>query len=309
VRPTLVLATAAALALGTLAFGPAGAEQPPTDRAKPPKLFATTIGQVGAGACNVGTAPAAVVIDTIGVGTATYVASTDGVLTRFSHQANGVAGQVRAIVFADGATSTQKTVVAKSAKMTVATNALNTFGTQLPIKAGQRVGLGFTANNMACAIAAGYGGDSTLVRAPFDPDTSSTFVAPGVLSAPGVTFRPNISAVLESDVDGDGWGDITQDGCPQSAQVTAPCPDTTITKKPKNRSTRNKVKVKIKFVASIAGSTFECRLDGHKKWKPCTSPYKKRLGVRKHKLEVRAVSPAGVADPKPAKAKFTIRRS
>jgi hypothetical protein len=309
VRPTLVLVTAAALALGLLGAAPADAAPTPADRAKPPKVYSTSIGQVGAGACNVGTAPAAVVIDTAGVGTATYVAPADGVITRFAHQANGVSGQVRAIVFADGPTATQKTVVATSAKMTVTTNALNSFETRLPIKAGQRLGLGFTANNMACATAAGFAGDATMVKAPFDPDTSSSFVATGVLSGgPGVTFRPNISAVLESDIDGDGWGDISQDGCTQSAQVTAACPDTKVTRKPKHPSTQSKIKVRIKFTASIAGSTFQCRLDGHRKWKPCTSPYKKRLGVGTHKLQIRAVSPAGVADPKPAKAKFTIRR-
>ena len=314
-RPTLVLATAATLGLGMLGLGvlevgPAAAEQPSADRAKPPKVYGAVLGQVGAGACNVGSTPAAVVIDTAGVGTPTYVAPADGVLTRFSHQANGVAGQVRAIVFADGSMATQKAVVAASPKVTVTANTLNSFAIRLPVKAGQRLGLGFTTNNMACAIPAGYGGDATLVKAPFDPDTSSAFVTATVLSGgPGVTFRPNISAVLESDVDGDGWGDLTQDGCIQSAKVTATCPDTTVTRKPRHKSTRGKVKVKITFTASIAGSTFQCRLDGHKKWKTCKSPYKRRLGVGRHTLQIRAVSPAGVADPRPAKAKFRIRRS
>ena len=243
-RPTLVLATAAALGLGMLGLGvlevgPAAAEQPSADRAKPPKVYGAVLGQVGAGACNVGSTPAAVVIDTAGVGTPTYVAPADGVLTRFSHQANGVAGQVRAIVFADGSMATQKAVVAASPKVTVTANTLNSFAIRLPVKAGQRLGLGFTTNNMACAIPAGYGGDATLVKAPFDPDTSSAFVTATVLSGgPGVTFRPNISAVLESDVDGDGWGDLTQDGCIQSAKVTATCPDTTVTRKPRHKSTR-----------------------------------------------------------------------
>jgi hypothetical protein len=308
VRLTLVLATAAALVSGVLGVSPARADQPPIERPKPPKVYSASLGQVGAGACNVGTAPAAVVIDTMAAGTPTYVAPESGVLTRFAHQANGVAGQVRVIVFADGAVATQKTVVAASAKMTVTPNALNIFEVRLPIKAGQRVGLGFTTNNMACAIAAAQAGDATMVKAPFDPDTTPAFVASGVLSSgPGVTFRPNIAAVLESDIDGDGYGDISQDGCTQSGKVTLACPDTTITKKPRHKSTRNKVKVKIKFTASIVGSTFQCRLDGHRKWKPCASPYKKRLGVGTHKLQIRAVSPAGVPDPKPAKIRFTIK--
>ena len=308
-RPTLVLATAAALVLVVLGVAPARADQPMTERAKRPKVYSTSLGQVGAGSCNVGAAPAAVVIDTAAAGTPTYIAPKKGVLTRFAHQANGVAGQVRVIVFADGATATQKTVAAASPKMTVTPNSLNVFEVRLPVKAGQRVGLGFTANNMACAVAGAQAGDATMVKSPFDPDTSADFVAGGVLSgAPGVTFRPNVSAVLESDIDGDGYGDISQDGCVQSGKVTVACPDTTITKKPRHKAARKKVKVTIRFTASIAGSTFQCRLDGHRKWKPCTSPYKKRLGIGSHTLKVRAVSPAGVPDPKPAKARFTIRR-
>jgi hypothetical protein len=323
---TLVIATATVLAVSALGAGQAGAGQP-SDRAvqsakpghhghhhghhghhhNPPPISSTPLGQVGNGACNAGS-PAAVVIDTQAAGAPTYVAPSDGVITSFSHQANGVPGQVRAIVFADGPTATTKTVVAKSAKVTVVRNVLNTFAIQLPIKTGQRLGLGYTVNDMACATAAGFAGDVTLVKAPFDPDTTGTFVAGGVLSAPGATFRPNISAVLESDIDGDGFGDITQDGCTQSAKVTVACPETTITKKPKHKSTRNKVKVKIEFTASIAGSTFECRLDGHKKWRKCKSPFKRKLGVGRHSVQVRAISPAGVPDPKPAKARFTIRR-
>jgi hypothetical protein len=69
------------------------------------------------------------------------------------------------------------------------------------------------------------------------------------------------------------------------------------------------VRVRVEFVSTIAGSGFQCRLDGHKKWKTCLSPYKKKLGAGNHFLQVRAVSPAGVPDPEPAKVRFTIRRA
>ena len=96
---------------------------------------------------------------------------------------------------------------------------------------------------------------------------------------------------------------------PNIAATFEPEPDTKITKRPKHTSTRTKVKVKIKFTASVAGSTFECKLDGHRKWKKCKSPYQRRLGVGKHELRVRAVSPAGIPDSKPAKMKFKIARA
>jgi hypothetical protein len=87
--------------------------------------------------------------------------------------------------------------------------------------------------------------------------------------------------------------------------VACPDPDTTITKRPKRF--RANPKVKVKFASSIGGSTFTCSLDG-RKFRPCTSPYKKKLGVGRHTLRVRAVSPAGITDPEPAKVKVTITR-
>ena len=63
----------------------------------------------------------------------------------------------------------------------------------------------------------------------------------------------------------------------------------------------------MKFTSDVAGSTFQCQVDG-KKWYACTSPYKKKLKVGKHKIKVRAVSPFGIVDAKPAKVKVEITR-
>ena len=144
-------------------------------------------------------------------------------------------------------------------------------------------------------------GDVSKAAAPFDPDMTNDFVYSTTLT----TFRPNISAVLESDLDADGYGDVTQDACPQSAlsQVACPEPDTTLTKKPKKHMRKSRIKVK--FTSTLAGSTFQCSRDGHR-FKPCHSPYKRRFGPGHHKLLVRAVSPAGIKDKTPIKVKFTI---
>ena len=135
---------------------------------------------------------------------------------------------------------------------------------------------------MACLTVGDHGRLERLLSAAFDADVNATFSPTGVFVG---SYRPNIAATFE------------------------PEPDTRITKKPRHASTHDKVKVKIKFKSSIAGSTFECKLDGHRKWKRCKSPFKRRLGVGTHELRVRAVSPAGIPDRKPAKAKFTIRRA
>jgi len=55
----------------------------------------------------------------------------------------------------------------------------------------------------------------------------------------------------------------------------------------------------------VAGSTFVCSLDKGP-FRACESPFKKRLGLRKHTLLVQAISPFGPADTSPAKVKFRI---
>lgn len=311
-RTTLILVAAATLSLGALSTGPvsAGAVGSPVAPPAPRAAAATPLGQVGTPApCGV-TGPGAVVINTLAAGSPSYTAPFNGVVTRFTHQANNVAGRVQAIVFADGATAPEKTVVATSSRLSVSTNTLNSFAVRVPMKKGQKLGLGYTVTGMGCAIAADYAGDSTWIRGSYDPDTTPTYVAAGALSDGVHTLRPNIGAVLEPDADGDGYGDVTQDACPASAYTVwaCPAPDTTITKKPKHKKTRKKIKVKVAFVSSAPGSTFQCRLDGHRKWKPCASPFTKRLGAGQHRLQVRAVTVVGIVDPTPAKVKFRIAR-
>jgi hypothetical protein len=48
------------------------------------------------------------------------------------------------------------------------------------------------------------------------------------LFAAGVEVRVPVVAVIEPDKDGDGYGDETQDKCPQSAAYQGPCPTITL---------------------------------------------------------------------------------
>jgi hypothetical protein len=303
VRPSLVLGAAVAVALGALGTVPVGAADPGLTA----RDGATTLGQTGVAVVCSTAVPAAVVLSPEGTGGSTYTAAARGVVTSFSHLANNVNGQVRAIVFADGASQGLKTVVAASPKQTVTRSQLNTFAVRLPMAPGQRLGLGFTASGMACATT-GVAGDETQIARPFDPDTSASFVSAGTLSSsPPGSYRPNISAVLEPDADGDGFGDVSQDACPRSAlsQVACPDPETSITKRPKRF--RDNPKVKITFASTIPGSGFQCSTDG-RKFRRCSSPFKKKLGVGTHVIRIRAISPAGIKDPKPSKVRVTIGR-
>ncbi|WP_165821227.1 M4 family metallopeptidase [Nocardioides gansuensis] len=86
--------------------------------------------------------------------------------------------------------------------------------------------------------------------------------------------------------------------------VTAP--NTRITEKPRKRTFSRKAK--LAFRSTEAGSTFQCKLD-RSKWKSCTSPKKyKKLKLGKHSFSVRATDRAGNVDPRPAKAKWVVRR-
>ncbi len=89
-----------------------------------------------------------------------------------------------------------------------------------------------------------------------------------------------------------------------SPKPTPAPPETKITKAPKAKSTSTTAK--FKFTSSLAGSSFECKLDKGK-FKACRSPktYKK-LKSGKHVFKVRAKSSAGVVDPSPATKKFMV---
>jgi 6-phosphogluconolactonase (cycloisomerase 2 family) len=80
-------------------------------------------------------------------------------------------------------------------------------------------------------------------------------------------------------------------------------PNTRITKKPKKETTKRKAK--FRFKSNEPGSTFECKLD-RRKFKPCDSPFKKKVKIKRHKFKVRAIDSAGNVDPTPAKRKWTV---
>lgn len=94
----------------------------------------------------------------------------------------------------------------------------NVFSTRIPVQAGDRFGLvgGINKSPLFCETI--DNGDLTW--------SSPGSVGPGSthLFAAGVKVRVPVVAVVEPDRDGDGYGDETQDKCPQSAAYQGPCP-------------------------------------------------------------------------------------
>ncbi len=67
-------------------------------------------------------------------------------------------------------------------------------------------------------------------------------------------------------------------------------------------------RVVFRFASSKAGSHFLCRLDAGP-FRRCISPRAYLVGAGRHAFRVRAIDPAGNADPTPALFRFRVRRS
>jgi hypothetical protein len=309
VRSTLVAAAlgAASLTLALPAVATAdsiiagGSGHPHTSVARPvaAKATAVVVGQTAATPAACG--PAITLFMSAEVGPPSFTIPTKGVLTSWSNRANATPGSARLVVVGPSAIAGHRTVLGTSALQPVTVSTLNTFPTRIPVAAGSAIAIQTTAPGMSCGQITAAGDTFSGAVAPYDPATNTDL--PNTSTQGGV--RINVSAVLEPDDDNDGFGDITQDACPQSAQTQAACPvpDTQIKKRPaRNGHSRF---VKIKFTSTVPGSTFTCSIDG-KRFKPCLSPFAKRLGFGHHKVKILATSAVGIVEARPAAVKFRI---
>ncbi len=81
-------------------------------------------------------------------------------------------------------------------------------------------------------------------------------------------------------------------------------PRTKITKHPRKQSTKRKAKFRFK---ASEPATFKCKLD-KRRFRKCSSPYAKKVGVGKHRFRVRATDRVGKVDSSPAKFKWKVKR-
>jgi hypothetical protein len=185
--------TAAVLGIGALFVGSAGA--------------ATTLGSTCVGSLTVGdfqlnpanaTATSAGVITSWG---ATYDAAPSGVPLIF-------------MVVAPTGVANEWQVVKSSGFMTVLPGVTSAqFSTRTPIAAGQS----FAVDGAVPTCSAP--GTTMLTGSSPDPPEVGTKYTTG--TAPD--FTPATWAKVEPDVDGDGYGDETQDKCPQLKETAGPC--------------------------------------------------------------------------------------
>jgi hypothetical protein len=78
---------------------------------------------------------------------------------------------------------------------------------------------------------------------------------------------------------------------------------TKLAKHPRKKTTMRKAK--FTFTSDQPGVHFECKLD-KAAFKPCRSPYKRKVKPGRHSFQVRAVNPAGIADPTPAVYRWRV---
>jgi len=170
------------------------------------------------------------------LGGASTAASTPGVIVRW-RVLNGSSGAYRINVLTDnpggsgGAYHAYHVLsIGETGTVTAPTNPafpkISSFPARLPIPAGAYVGLTVPGGTVP-GFQSSAGGQAKYSRtvAPF----------PGISGVAGESSNGAIlyDADIEPDVDGDGYGDVTQDSCPTSASVhEGPCPVTTDPKKP-----------------------------------------------------------------------------
>jgi hypothetical protein len=113
----------------------------------------------------------------------------------------------------------QFNIVGKSESGLLSVNTVNNFPARIPVQAGDLLGL------------SGSYAPYCLTKDPVDKTADFDGIPP--IGATPTTekfegFQVPVTAKIEPDVDGDGYGDETQDKCPQSAAYQTPCPVITL---------------------------------------------------------------------------------
>lgn len=123
-------------------------------------------------------------------------------------------------VFRPTGTPTQYQVVGESAASPISTG-INRFDTRIPVQAGDFVGASGTYEGTVYTFYCVTGNPADrfayFLGSP-PPGTTVNSLTESEGAAAPVTAR------VEPDADGDGFGDETQDGCPQSGALQSPCP-------------------------------------------------------------------------------------
>ena len=162
-----------------------------------------------------------------------FIADAPGVITSWSTRADADAGQTMKLIVLRPEPPPDLSTYAKVAESGVrplpSPGALNVItGVRVPIKAGEYVGAfvpdGQPGDLGSCLTYTAAALDTYDHFGPGDPPLDPTGVMVGQYTRQEVFTRLNLSAAVEPDADGDGFGDETQDLCPADAGAQGVCP-------------------------------------------------------------------------------------
>jgi hypothetical protein len=148
-------------------------------------------------------------------GTTSYTAS-DGVLTSWRYHSGSVAGTLRLMLFKPGAAPHVYEAMAASNTKHVDPDTGYDFKERIPVKQGYV--LGVADQTVGYIGIAPVSSSDVMDGLPAGVQVGDTVTATGPFAA-----REAVAATVESDADGDGFGDKTQDGCPTQAATHDAC--------------------------------------------------------------------------------------
>jgi hypothetical protein len=175
-----------------------------------------------------------------------YSPSSYGVITAWSSQANGSAGQTLQLAVLNHDSDLGYTILGRDSVRTLASlNSLNTFtGLRLPIEAGQLIGVYEPpGSNAACEFMASVGDKTAFSDVGNPPDN-----VPTGYNGFDEPWRVNAQAVVEPDTDRDVFGDETQDNCVGTPGPFDGCPSTVTALKLKQKGD-----TKVKATITVPG--------------------------------------------------------
>lgn len=188
---------------------------------------ATTIGQVsppGMGAtCNTGGLPGELVQLLNATGNSYAVPAGGGVITSWSTAASGGTGEMRLRVYSADSSATSITPVAESEPAEIPADPAGPRPTRIPVKGGEHIGYAISSQGGTnCAYVNNAPADVAVIAKGVGPLNQAKPIAlPD--SAAQSTALLSIAVTVETDADGDGFGDDTQDLCPSQATTQSAC--------------------------------------------------------------------------------------
>lgn len=148
-----------------------------------------------------------------------YVVPFNGVLTTWGTDRTQDPNPASVAAVLGSPTGPNWVVLSSTAYENVPGSSAASFAARLPVSAGQTLGSATFYSNppVMCSTsnisdAGVYYGNPIAVGTPFSPTTINS-------------YKAAIWATIEPDADGDGYGDDSQDKCPQSAAWQNPCPE------------------------------------------------------------------------------------